>query len=96
MKQKRNNYGVNPETGERFAGQYEVLAYYLKEKPGRKITSLEAITEFGFTRLSGVVKYLEYRTGIRLERKKIIVPTRYGGAVPVMQYWMPETTLFGA
>lgn len=95
MKQKRNNYGVNPETGKRFAGQYEVIAYYLKEKKGRTITSMEAITEFGFTRLSGIVKYLEYRTGIRLEREKVTVPTRYGGLVQVTKYWMPVSTLFG-
>lgn len=87
MKQKRNKYGINPETGERFKAQWEVILFYLREEAGRTITSMEAITEFGFTRLSGIVKQIEYRKGIVLSRCRINVPTRYGGVVSVSKYW---------
>lgn len=87
MKERRNKYGINPETGERFKAQWEVILFYLREKKGRSITSMEAITEFGFTRLSGIVKQIEYRANIVLSREAIVVPTRYGGAVRVARYW---------
>lgn len=87
MKTKKNIYGINPETGERFNAQWEVIYYYLKSKPGRCITSLEAITEFGFTRLSAIVKKIEDKTGRALNRAYIAVGTRYGGIVRVRRYW---------
>lgn len=86
MKTKKNIYGINPETGERFNAQWEVIYHYLKSKPGRCITSLEAITEFGFTRLSAIVKKIEDKTGRALNRAYIAVGTRYGGIVRVRRY----------
>lgn len=87
MKTRKNTYGINPETGKRFTAQWEVIYHYLKSKPGRGITSLEAITEFGFTRLSAIVKIIEDKTGRALNRADISVGTRYGGIVRVRRYW---------
>ena len=90
MKTKKNIYGINPETGERFRSQWEVIWYYIKSKPGRGITSMEAITEFGFTRLSAIIYKIEKWTGYRAERADIFVSTRYGGIVKVRRYWYTE------
>ncbi|MBO7509812.1 MAG: hypothetical protein J6T35_01390 [Bacteroidales bacterium] len=90
MKVKRNKYGINPETGKVFHAQWEVILHYLREFPTRGITSLEAIHEFGFTRLSAVVYQIKERAGIILPRAKVIVPTRYGGAVEVTRYWIEK------
>lgn len=87
MKTKKNIYGINPETGERFNAQWEVIYHFLKSCPGRGITSLGAITEFGFTRLSAIVKIIEDKTGRALNRADIAVGTRYGGIVRVRRYW---------
>ena len=90
MKAKRNNYGINPRTGEPFKAQWEVLHYYLTEKPGRTITQLEATVDFGFTDLAGVILRMYEHTGIRAARRWIVVPTRYNGAVQVKQYWIEQ------
>lgn len=90
MKTRKNIYGVNPDTGKRFNAQWEVIYHYLKSHPGRGITSLEAITEFGFTRLSAIVKVIEKNTGYTLQRADIAVGTRYGGVVRVRRYWYEE------
>ncbi len=87
MKTKKNIYGINPETGERFKAQWEVIWHYIKSKPGRGITSLEAINEFGFTRLSAIIKRIEEITGYTARRADIFVGTRYGGIVRVRRYW---------
>ena len=87
MKAKKNNYGINPETGERFKAQWEVIWHYIKSKPGRGITSLEAIKEFGFTRLSAIIFKIEKKTGYCARRADILVGTRYGGIVKVRKYW---------
>lgn len=88
MKRKKNNYGINPATGKRFNAQWEVILQYLRENPQKGITSLEAIHEFGFTRLSAIVWQIKRRADIELPRAKVIVPTRYGGAVEVTRYWL--------
>lgn len=88
MARRNNNYGTNPSTGEPFRAQWEVIYEYLREKPGRKITSGEAINEFGFTRLSAIIYTIRERTGITPARRSIDVPTRYGGLVTVTQYWI--------
>ena len=85
MKEKKNNYGTNPETGAQFKTQWEVIFQYLKE--GNSITSREAAAEFGFTRLSDIIYKIEKHTGRRADRELIFVPTRYGGEARVARYW---------
>jgi hypothetical protein len=85
---KRNQYGTNPRTGKSFRAQWELLLYYLTEKPGRTITQAEATRLLGFTDLAGVIKRIEENTGIRADRREIVVPTRYNGATRVKQYWI--------
>ena len=88
MKRKKSDYGINPETGKRFNAQWEVILCYLRKNKKNGITSLEAIRYFGFTRLSAVVYQIKKRADIELLRAKVIVPTRYGGAVEVTRYWL--------
>ena len=88
MKKRKNNYGLNPDTGKPFRAQWEVLYHYLKSKSGRTITQAEATIDFGFSDLAGVVKRIEEHTGVRAGRRWIDVPTRYGGIVSVKQYWI--------
>ena len=83
---KANVYGIAPD-GKKITSQREVVLNYLKAKPGRRITSLLAIQGWGFTRLSAIVKQIEKRDGIRLQREEIQVKTRFGGVVTVMAYW---------
>lgn len=85
---KKNNYGISPVTGKPFRSQWEVIYHYLTERPGHSITSLEAIHEFGFTRLSAIIYTIRERTGVEAARCKTVVPTRYGGAVEVTRYWI--------
>lgn len=70
--------------------QWEMILYHLQSNPGMPIRAWEAIKEFGFTRLSGIVKQIEYRTGIVLKRRDVKVRTRYGGTVWVTEYWYEE------
>lgn len=72
--------------------QWETILYYLKTQKN-SITQREAIKEFGYTRLSAIVKLIEYRTNIVLERKKRVVTTRYGGTTWVTEYWLGEDDL---
>ena len=72
--------------------QWETILYYLKTQKN-SITQWEAIKEFGFTRLSAIVKQIEYRTNIVLERKNKTVTTRYGGTTWVTEYWLGENDL---
>lgn len=90
MKAKRNNYGINPRTGEPFKAQWEVLHYYLTERKGRSITQAEATTDFGFTDLAGVIRRIYEHTGIYANRRWISVKTRYNGVVQVKQYWIEQ------
>lgn len=70
--------------------QWETILYHLQTNPGKTIRSWEAIKEFGFTRLSGIVKLIEYRTKIVLKRRDVKVTTRYGGTTWVTEYWYEE------
>lgn len=88
MARRNNYYGINPATGEPFKAQWEVIYQYLREKRGRKITSGQAINDFGFTRLSAIIYTIRERTGITPARRSIDVPTRYGGLVSVTEYWL--------
>lgn len=67
--------------------QWELILFHLQTNPGTTITSWEAIKEFGFTRLSAIVKEIEYHTKIVLKRRDIKIKTRYGGSVWVTEYW---------
>lgn len=82
-------YGYRAD-GSELKTQWETILYYLQSAPGTTITSWEAIKEFGFTRLSGIVKQIEYRTGIVLRRHDISVTTRYGGKTNVTEYWYSD------
>lgn len=85
---RKNNYGTNPETGEQFKTQWEVINYHLKA--GNTITSREAAADFGFTRLSDIIYKIEKYTGRRSNRELIYVPTRYGGSARVAKYWFEQ------
>lgn len=83
------SYGFRAD-GSELKTQWETILYYLQSEKGATITSWQAIKEFGFTRLSGIVKLIEYRTGIVLKRRGIKVTTRYGGTTRVTEYWYAE------
>lgn len=83
------NYGFRAD-GSELKTQWETILYYLQEKPGTKISSWQAIRDFGFTRLSGIVKIIEYRTKIVLKRRSVKVTTRYGGTARVTEYWFED------
>lgn len=79
-------YGFKAD-GAELKTQWETILYYLQSEPGRRISAWQAIKDFGFTRLSGIVKRIEYRTGIVLKRRDVKITTRYGGTVYVTEYW---------
>lgn len=66
--------------------QWETILYYL-QTTRKRISSWQAIQEFGFTRLAAIVKEIEYHTGIVLQRESKSVTTRYGGTTSVTEYW---------
>lgn len=82
-------YGYKAD-GTPLKSQWQTILYHLQSNPGMTITSWEAIKEFGFTRLSGIVKHIEYRTGITLKRRDVKVETRYGGTCYVTEYWYQQ------
>ena len=69
--------------------QWETILYHL-QTTGETITQWQAIRDFGFTRLSGIVKTIEYRRGIVLERRGVQVETRYGGKTHITEYWYKD------
>ena len=79
-------YGYKAD-GTELKTQWETILHFLQETPGAKITQWQAIKDFGFTRLSAIVKSIEKHTGIVLKRRDIKVITRYGGATWVTEYW---------
>lgn len=83
------NYGMTAD-GRVLKTQWETILYYLQSNKGASISSWEAIKEFGFTRLSGIVKEIEYHTGIRLARRDERVKTRFGATVYFTRYWYEE------
>lgn len=83
------NYGFRAD-GSELKTQWETILYFLQSNKGATITSWQAIRDFGFTRLSGIVKQIEYRTNIVLKRRDIQVSTRYGGTVYVTEYWYED------
>ena len=80
------HYGFRTD-GTELKTQWETILYYLQTSPGRTITSWQAIRDFGFTRLAAVVKEIEKRTGIRLDRCDEQVETRYGATTWITKYW---------
>lgn len=83
------NYGFRAD-GSELKTQWQTILYYLQSNPGETITSWKAIKDFGFTRLSGIVKKIEYHTGIVLKRRDIKVHTRYNGIARITEYWYGE------
>ena len=79
-------YGTRAD-GSELKTQWETILHFLQEAPGTKITQWQAIRDFGFTRLSAIVKSIEKHTGIVLKRRDIKVNTRYGGTTWVTEYW---------
>lgn len=80
------NYGFRAD-GSEMRTQSEVILYYLQTNPGKGLTQWEATRDFGFTRLAAIVKDIENKTGIRLQRTQVRVKTRYGGTTYVTRYW---------
>ena len=85
----KGNYGKRKD-GSIIRSQWELVLYYLQEKPGRVITSWKAIKEFGITRLSAKVYDIKKRTGIVLARHKDSVKNRYGAKVEYSVYYLPK------
>lgn len=79
-------YGFRAD-GTELKSQWETILYFLQSTPNSSITSWQAIREFGFTRLAAVVKEIEKRTGIRLDRRDVQVETRYGATTYITEYW---------
>ena len=86
----KNNYGHRAD-GTPLENLYETILSYL-QTTGKRITQWEATRDFGFTRLSAIVKEIEYRKGIILKRRTIKVGTRYGGTTHVTEYWYEDTS----
>ena len=82
------HYGFKAD-GTELKTQWETILYYL-QSTGETITSWKAIKEWGFTRLSAIVKSIEKHTGIVLKRQDIKITTRYGGTTWVTEYWYGE------
>lgn len=82
-------YGYRAD-GSELKTQWETILYYLQSNPGATISSWQAIKDFGFTRLSGIVKVIEYRTNIVLRRRDVKVTTRYGGTTRITEYWYEQ------
>lgn len=83
------HYGYKAD-GTALKSQWQTILYHLQTNPGKPIRAWEAIKDFGFTRLSGIVKQIEYRTGIVLKRRDVKVKTRYGGTTYVTEYWYED------
>ena len=83
------NYGFRAD-GTAIKTQWECILNYLQSNPGMPIRAWQAIKDFGFTRLSAIVKKIEYRTGIILQRRDVKIQTRYGGIVYVTEYWYED------
>ena len=81
-----NVYGYKAD-GTELKTQWETILYHLQATPKIRITQWQAIKDFGFTRLSAIVKSIEKHTGITLKRRDIKVTTRYGGTTWVTEYW---------
>lgn len=81
-------YGFRAD-GSELKTQWETILYHL-QTTGERITSWQAIKDFGFTRLAAIVKDIEYNRGIRLPRRDITVTTKYGGKTNVTEYWYEE------
>lgn len=79
------HYGTRAD-GTPLKTQWETILYYL-QTTRKRISSWEAIKEFGFTRLAAIVKEVEYHTGIVLKRESVIAKTRYGGITNITEYW---------
>lgn len=82
------HYGFTPE-GKEIKSQWICILTHL-QTTGERITSWQAIKDFGFTRLAAIVKEIEKRTGICLERQNIEVKTRYGGTTWITEYWYED------
>lgn len=63
--------------------QWEIILEHLKS--GRSITSMEAINEYGFTRLSAIIHTLR-NSGYNIDTTMIPVKTRYGKQTMVAKY----------
>lgn len=83
------HYGYKAD-GTALKSQWQTILYHLQTNPGTPIRAWEAIKDFGFTRLSGIVKQIEYRTGIVLKRRDVKVKTRYGETTYVTEYWYED------
>lgn len=82
-------YGYKTD-GTPLKSQRETILYYLQSNPGQRISQWKAIKEFGFTRLSAIVKDIEKRNHIYLARTLVKVTTRYGGITHVTEYWYKD------
>lgn len=82
-------YGVKAD-GTPLETQWETILYYLQTHPKERITQWWAIREFGFTRLSAIVKQIEYRKNIILRRRRLERTTRYGAKTFVTEYWLGD------
>ncbi len=55
-----------------------------------KITSLDAIREFGATRLSAIIYLLRHKSGYDIETIKKVSRNSYGNTVHYAEYWLHE------
>lgn len=83
------SYGFRAD-GSELKTQWETVLYYLQNTEGARITSWQAIKDFGFTRLSDIVLKIKKNAGIVLARRDVSVVTRYGGKAYITEYWLPK------
>lgn len=83
-------YGFRAD-GTELKTQWETVLYFVQQEPEKnRITSGMAWNEFGFSRLSAIVKVIEKRTGVTMPRRTVEVKNRYGGKCHVTEYWWPK------
>ena len=91
MKEEKAIYGISAE-GKPMNTQRELLLDYLKQHPGRAVSQNDVREMWGFTRLSAIVKDVEYKMGVYLKREKRASRTRWGVVTYPTFYWYEERT----
>ena len=89
IKRYQKDEDADPEEESAVHGnQRQIVLKWMLE--GHTITSMQAIEQFGITRLSAVIFDIGKQTGKAPARRFISVPTRYGKNVRVCEYWIEQ------
>ena len=64
--------------------QCSMLIEWLKD--GNAITQLSALKLFGIMRLASRMNEIIHNYGLPIEKRKVVVPTRFAGAAHITEY----------